>query len=281
MPDENQRRIDLADRIGEIYRNRGEARAMLLTGSVARGEADESSDIDFSIYYDELPPLERLKEVRTLVGGSEYVMFFGSHEEGGIVESYHIDGIRHDFAHTSIAEWEKNMDTVLVDHAVDSPMQKAISGILDGRALFGHEHIARWKERAADYPDALAEAMVRHHMKFRPASVIDRYAARRDDTLFLHELYIETINKVLGTMLGLNRIYHWGEYKRIDSFIGAMRVAPDDLAGRIRRVLRGEQDASLGELDLLVMETFDLIDRHMPHIDTSERRERYLLPFSP
>lgn len=280
MTDENQRRIALAERIGELYENRAGTRAMLLTGSVARGEADESSDIDFSIYYDELPPLEILKEVRGIVGGSEYVMFFGSHEEGGIVESYHIDGIRHDFGHTSIAEWEKNMNEVLVDHKIDSPMQKALSGLLDGRALFGAGLIGNWKERAAAYPDALAEAMVRENMKFRPATVIDRYAVRRNDTLFLHELYIETINRILGTMLGLNRIYHWGEYKRIDRFIGEMSIAPADLADRIRRVLRGEPEASLRALDRLVEETFDLIDRHMPHIDTTERRNRYLLPFS-
>lgn len=279
MQSENQRRLALAERIGEVYRHRDGVRAMLLTGSVARDEADESSDLDFGIYYQELPPLEVLKEVRTMVGGSEYVMFFGSHEEGGIVESYYIDGVRHDFAHSSIAEWEKKMDEVLVELKIDSPMQKALSGLLDGRALFGAELIDAWKERIAAYPDALAETMVRENMKFRPAYVIDRYAARRGDTLFLHELYIETLRKILGVLLGLNRLYHWGEYKRQEKFLGGMKIAPKNLSERIDQVLREEQATALRILDRLVEDTFDLVDRHMPHIDTAERRNRYLLPF--
>ena len=279
MSSENQRRLLLAERIGEVYRQRDGVLAMLLTGSVARGEADESSDLDLCIYYQELPPLEVLKEVRQIVGGSEYVMFFGSHEEGGIVESYHIDGVRHDFAHTSVAEWEKNMDEVLVEHKIDSPMQKALSGLLDGRALFGDDLIEVWKRRAADYPDALAEAMVRENMKFRPGHVIERYAARRGDLLFLHELYIETIRKILGVMLGLNRIYHWGEYKRMQTFLGEMKIAPENLAVRIDRVLREQPSTALPILDRLVGETFDLVDAFMPQIDTTERRERYLRAF--
>src|SRR5262249_18535185 len=98
---------------------------------------------------------------------------------------YYIAGIKHDFAHATIRQWETDMDEVLVHHKVDSPMQKALSGLLEAIPLHGGELIARWQARAAADPDTLAEAMVKAHLRFYPPSVVGEMARAGGDLLWL------------------------------------------------------------------------------------------------
>jgi hypothetical protein len=278
MTPDSLSRIESARRMASIFARHPNVRAVMVTGSSAEGDADASSDVDMTVYYDTLPPETEIQKTRREVGGSEYAMYFGSVDEGGLVESYWIDGVRHDFAHVAIDRWEKDMGEVLIEHKVDSPMQKALSGTLIGIPLYGDELIARWKERAAAYPDELAAEMVRTHLRFRPRWVLPQLAFDRDDFLFLSEELVAAVRNILGVLLGLNRVYHWGEYKRLDRFIEReLRVTPVDLHARLRVVLGPDRAAALAELDVLIEETFVHVEAIMPELreEVEARRQRY------
>jgi hypothetical protein len=275
---ESLTRIESARRMAAIIAEHPRVRAVMVSGSCALGQADAWSDVDMSVYYDELPPEEEIQRTRTRVGGSEYAMYFGSVEEGGLVESYWIDGVRHDFGHVSIAQWEKDMDEVLVAHTVDSPMQKALSGTLIAIPLYGAEYIERWQARAAQYPPKLAVAMVRHHLRFRPRWVLPQLAIERDDFHFLYEELVAAERNILGVLLGLNRVYHWGEYKRLERFIAdELPIAPVDLHARLRAILTGNRAEAPAVLDALIEETFALVEATMPELaeEVATRRGKY------
>jgi hypothetical protein len=274
----NERRLALARRMASICASYPGVRAIALTGSVARGEADDASDIDLLLYYDELPTEEEVQATRLQVGGSERIFFLGDPKEGSFAESYAVDGVKHDFAHATIATWERDMDVVLEQHECDSPMQKALSGILDAVALHGAELLGGWKARAARYPDALAEAMVKRHLRFYPPWVPEKHAADRDDLLFLYEILTEAERNILGVLMGLNRVYHWGEYKRMDSFLARLPIAPVNLSSRLKAILRAEPHTAVQQLGSLIDETFALVETHMPNVNVAEVRQRYQRP---
>jgi hypothetical protein len=279
---ESLARIESARRMAAILAEHPSVRAVMVTGSVAEGLADAVSDVDMTVYYDALPPEEEIHRTRTRVGGSEYVMYFGSVEEGGIVESYWIDGVRHDFAHVTIEGWERDIEEVLTKHPTDTPLQKALAGTLIGIPLHGAELIARWKERIARYPHGLALAMVRAHLRFRPRWVLPQLAFERGDTLFLQEELVAAVRNILGVLLGINRVYHWGEYKRLEHVIAtSLPTAPTDLHARLETVLGADRHLALAELDLLIEELFALVGRTLPELapDVADKRTRYLRPY--
>jgi|SRR5579871_5182847 len=278
MTKASERRLELARQMAAVYAQKPEVRAMLVTGSVAEGLADDTSDIDMALYYEELPSQEEVGTTREQVGGSERIFFVTDPNGGGYVESYYREGIKHDFAHMKIAAWERDMAEVLEKHNLDSPMQKVLSGVLDSVPLLGEDLIAAWKNVIAAYPDTLAEAMVARHLKFYPPWVPEKMALGRGDLLFLYEIFVEAEKNILGILLGLNRIYHWGEYKRMDVFLGKMKIAPQDLSARLKQVLRDDPAIAVQKLDALIEETFALVERHMPQVSVEAARKRYRLP---
>ena len=52
------------------------AKAAMVTGPTATGQADFYSDVEMFIYYDELPPKEQLQQARHLNNGSEPILTF-------------------------------------------------------------------------------------------------------------------------------------------------------------------------------------------------------------
>lgn len=275
----NQKRVELAQRMADIFAQHPHAKAMALTGSVAMGVADDVSDVDMAVYYAPAPPTRvELEEVRQRLGGTDWIFFLGDPEEGGCAVSFAVEGVKCDFAHASITRWEANMDEVMTLHDADSPMQKALAGILDAVPLFGEAYIARWQERAARYPDALAEAMVRKHLKFYPPWVTERMTYTRGDLLFLYEIFAEAGKNILGILMGLNRRYHWGEYKHTDTLIAGLNIAPVQLFERLQRVLRDEPERAARELHTLIEDVLALVQEHLPHLDITENVQRYRRP---
>jgi hypothetical protein len=123
--------IALARPMAQVYAGLPQAKAVMITGSVAEGISDFYSDIDLTAYYDELPSEEELAAARQQSGGAERIWQIGDRGEGSFAEAYVVRGIEVQIGHATIAAWERDMATVLEQLEVTSPLQKALSGILD------------------------------------------------------------------------------------------------------------------------------------------------------
>jgi len=262
----------LVHKVCQPYISMPETKAVLSIGSVSYAIVDEYSDVDIAIYYDELPSEEALAQAMRTNGAENLNWCLGDREEGGIVESYYVYGVECQFAHTTLAAMERDMNSVLVDLDVATPLQKALSGVLAGEPIIGEDLIRQFKARASDYPHALRVAMVNKFFNFQPWWALEARLAVRDTKLWRSQAMMEGAQNLLGTLAGLNRLYYSTfQFKRMSAFIDHMSLKPKDLEKRLLIVIEGGTEAPL-MLRELVSETGDLVEEHLPEASTVAAR---------
>jgi predicted nucleotidyltransferase len=280
MNEASEQRLAIAKRNAATYLAIPNVRAIGIAGSVARRQADAYSDIDMSIYYKELPSDEELKAAYQQNQGLDHRVYFDERESGALVEQYFVQGIKCDLAHLTVKRFECDIEMLLEECDPDNPLLKVLEGIVDMVPLQGAELIEQWKSKVANYPDKLAQAMVRKHLNFRPLWLLKNYGIERDDVLFVHEELIVATKNIIGVLLGLNRFYHpinAAPFKGMDKFIQKMSIAPHDLATRLKQIFREEPNIAIKQLGELIEETFDLVEKQMPEVDTTEAKKQYTL----
>ncbi|MBH8553111.1 hypothetical protein I8751_12175 [Nostocaceae cyanobacterium CENA357] len=275
MTDKTQYLLKLVKRNVKAYITNPKTKAVMITGSVAEGLCDEYSDCDVMLYYDELPSEKELHLARQQNQGSELIEVLGDRSEGAFGESFLVNGVECQFTHATIAQWEKEISTILEEFDVQSPIMKAMSGTLVGIPLYGETLIQHWKAKVANYPDGLAQKMVEHYLKFVPIWGIQSKLAKRDTTLWYYQILVESAQNLLGVLSGLNCLYYSTfQFKRMSRFIEQMKIAPENLASRLEGMFRHEASVAVDELEALVRETVELVEIHIQRVDTSEARRR-------
>lgn len=274
MTDRNQYLLELAKRIAKVYIANPKTKAAMITGSVAEGLCDEYSDCEIILYYDELPSEEELRLARQQNQGSEPLWSLGNLQEGSFGESYLVNGVEFQVGHETIANWEKEISTILEEFDL-SPMMKAMTGILIGVPLYGEPLIQQWKVRIANYPDGLAQRMVEHYLKFFAIWGMQEKLATRDTTLWYYQILVESVQNILGVLSGLNRLYYTTfQFKRMNRFITQMEIAPDNIADRLEGLFHQAAPVAVNELEALVRETVELVEIHMPQVDTTSAKQK-------
>ncbi len=275
MNDASQYLLALAKQNIQAYIAHPEAKAAMVTGSTATGQADFYSDVEMFIYYDRLPSREQLQLARQQNRGSEPIRIIDGYSEGFFGEFYFIDGVEFQIGNVTIAFWERDMATVLQEIDIINSPQKALSGMLDCIPLYGEELISQWKRKIANYPDALAIAMVKKHLDFFPIWALQEHLATRDTTLFQHQIRLTAGQNLLGVLAGLNRLYYSTfQFKRMRQFIEQMKIAPENLYMRLESLYHQEPLSAANQLKELVAETVELVELHLPEIETSKVRQQ-------
>jgi hypothetical protein len=267
--------LDLARRIADAYITLPGLRAFMVTGSTAEASSDFYSDLDMTAYYDVLPSEEAFAAARTSLGGSERVWLIGDRAEGGFAEAFVLEGIECQIGHITIETWAREMAEVLEKLNVDTPLHKAMEGTVKCIALYGEPLIEEWKAKLRAYPDALGRAMVERHLRFPAVWLIHDRLAVRDATIWHYQALVELAHNLLAVLAGLNRRYFTTfQFKGLRSFAQALSISPEKLADRIELLFGQDRRAAVDEAESLVRETLDLVDRHMPEVDTSGSRRR-------
>lgn len=276
MNEASQYLLALAKKSIQAYIAHPQAKAAMVTGSTATGQADYYSDVEMFIYYDELPSKEELQLARQQNQGSEPNLTFEDEEQRFFGEFYYIDEVQFQIGNSTIKFWEEEeMATVFEKLDVTSPAQKALSGMLDCIPVYGEELISNWQRQIANYPDALALAMVEHHLDFSPIWAVRELLATRDTTLFQHQLRLKAGHNLLGVLAGLNRLYYSTfQFKRMRQFIEQMSIAPKNLYVRLESLYHTKPLAAASQLKELIAETVELVELHLPEIDTSKVRQQ-------
>jgi nucleotidyltransferase-like protein len=211
----NQVRLKLAEDNVAVYAANPKVKAVLITGSVARGYADDNSDIDTLILYETLPSQEEFDQVCADAKASGGGFLGGTSAEGFAVYAY-AQGIKCDFAHGPVELEERRIATMLDKPDLDPINHIILSGLLDAIPLHGRAWFEPWRAKLKnEYPPALAEMMVQKHLSFQPRWVLDKMGVDRSERLFLYESYLAAVENILGVLYGLNRRYHPGKLKGV------------------------------------------------------------------
>lgn len=272
MNDQTARRQVLAARIAETFAAHTPAVAAALVGSTARGANDRYSDIDMTMFYKKMPSIARLRAAREALGATSWGLLGGVEGEAEFAESFVVDGVECQVGHADIATFETLMADVLERGDTDHDKHTVMGGIAEAMPLLGAERVEAWRARAGTYPDALAEAMVRDHLKFRPRWFMEHRIDGRDTFLIHYRLLERFSRNILGILLGLNRLYPEHDFKRMGLLIERMPHRPIDLDRRLRRMFQSEYVRALDVLYPLVEETLVLVGTHMPQIDLAPAR---------
>jgi hypothetical protein len=245
-----------------------------ITGSSAEGHSDEFSDLDMTVYYDALPPEAQIRAVRETVGGGPLIWTMGDPNDGDFAEAFRVREIEVQIGHITVSRWEAEIERTLRGEEPASPQHKAMSGTLVSTAVFGEPLLQRWQSQLREYPDVLAVAMVKHHLKFFGVWAVYERLARRDANLWIRQSMVESSFNILGALAGLNRKYFTSfQFKRMRAFVDSLDLAPTSLSNRLDALWTSDLRSALTDLRALVLETTELIEREMPTIDTTAARK--------
>ncbi len=260
----------LAERYAGGYGHLPGVRAVLLSGSVARGIADRYSDIELMVFWDRAPR-ERLRRLAAEAGGgalaARHPYDRDNHEWADDVL---VCGVEIQVSHRTVPGTERWLADVLERASPDLVKQDLIALIRMAVVLHGDGLVAGWRQRTDRYPQQLALAMVQAHLDFRSARQ-RRKLLDRGELLPLYEDLTATVRNVLLVLLGLNQIYfpHLG-FKWMHRLAAEFALAPADLPSRLDAVLTAAPATAVPVADALVADTLTLIAEHLPQAGAAQ-----------
>jgi hypothetical protein len=264
---------ELARRITAAYLRHMTLSGAILTGSGARGDADRYSDLDLLLYAEEVPPADAPAAAQRELGAGPAAVLL-AHGPNGFLDQFPLVGVQCQVGVIPIGDVEDELDGLLVDHeGLDTPVAKIATGLLEGIPLHGADLIARLRARAADYPQGLREAMVRHWWRFFPLWYHEPSLAARDAPLWRQEELVNAAYALIGTLAGVNSLYFARfEFKRQRAFLDKLALAPPRFADRLESLFTLPPAEAVVELGALVLETQAIVQRELPGVDVTLRR---------
>jgi hypothetical protein len=260
----------LAEGFAVGYRGLPGVRAVLLTGSVARGLADRYSDVELAVFWDD-PPSDGLRRQAAQVGGGVLVACHEHDEDNDEwADDVLVSGVEVQASHRTVAATERWLADVTTGFDPDLVKQDLIALIRYGVPLHGADLIRSWQRRTADYPPALGLAMVRAHLDFRSAWQ-RRKLLDRGELVPLYADLVDTARNVVLVLLGLNRVYfpHLG-FKWIPRLVDELTDAPAELAARLDAVFTAQPHEAVRTADALIEETLRLVRSRLPQAGAAE-----------
>jgi hypothetical protein len=252
----------------------------VLGGSVAQGVADRWSDIDTIVYWDEIDR-DWLETPRAAAAGERFTWL--EHYPGNAcLEQYRFGTVKADVAHVRLGWLDELIDGVLSGEDTDTTSLDVLRGVEESIVLFGEERYEPFRARVLDFPDALRSSLVEANLTFTPSWIYDGMGRDRGDLLVFYEYVLATVRAVVGVLAGLNRVYVAPEkLKRVGAVVARMELTPPDAARRLDAILDLPREQVKPELDDLVARTLDLVDEHLPEVDTTRCRRRWSLRAEP
>ena len=265
------RRLQIARRAATAYRANDAVAAVLVAGSVARGLADDASDIELDVYWSR-PPSEQ--ERQAAVEGAGWHRVYAEEDDHEWADGLMVDGVKIDVSGFVTSTIDDYLDRATRGDT-EAELQVRITALLDGVVVHGEPVIDAWRSRCRPYPEALARAMVEHGLDLRPQERLEMLAAR-DDVVLLHRDLADGVQGVLDALFGANRVYAPHPFhKWLEWEVTLLAQQPDDLVARIRSLLVAEPAPAAATLGALVHDTFDLAARLVPEADLEPLRTAY------
>lgn len=267
-------RLDVARHIAAAYEDNPRLRAVIAGGSTARGQADEYSDLEIGVFWDDLPTeAERAAAIQKSGGDLhglnppdgiylEDCFFIGrdlrdTPKSGQLVELSHIRA----------ADLEQIVSGLATHPAADPDTLNVLSGLVDGQPLAGTSWIADLAAKARDYPEALQTAVIGRHAAIEHFWRWQMLVARGSQSGPLQAHFWSVQQRMLQCLLAVNRRYPIGD-KFLKSLIDRCRISPPDFARRFLTVQTLPASRAAEELQALMHETYDLIGQRVPSLAT-------------
>jgi hypothetical protein len=249
-----------------------DGQCVILCGSAAAPWADRASDIDLYVFtdsserdgHDWQPPLDNAAKV-----------FADRSQRGGWFSRWSLSGVVMDVEWVPRSFVDRVLGDVVRCNDVDPEKQQTIRGLIDCQVLSGRSVHAAWLEAICPYPDALAVAMVRRHLRLRDLVRIRARTLDRGDTLAFYAQASAVMLDLVGMLAGVNR-YYLGvspdRAKWLPLHLNRMPCKPPNMTVRVDRGLRKPSEDNLADLNCLGEEVLTIVEGAFPQLWTRHVR---------
>lgn len=268
-----QWRRALARRLAAQLQHFDTVQAIALIGSVAVGYADAYSDLELLVLCDHAPDAALRDAIRRHLGADlRYPStIFPSYDY-----ALRIAGVPVDLWYTTATAEQAVIATVLDDGNLDLVANNRLALLAACVPLHGAALLARFKQRAAVYPDALALRFLEAYLPQCDLRNLNLAAQRDNPTTFVR-LLSELQCSLFVVLLALNRVY-FPTFKWMYPTLDRLTTTPDRLGERFRQMLVAPPPQAAAELKAVMDETLRLIAAQYPRLDTAEVRYRLNQP---
>lgn len=263
----SQRLVHQAQQI--VYKAPAEALEIILDGSVARGIADQFSDIELEFFSEQVPPVENI------IAWMQSAGFTGKpllriNEVGQTLLNCHYGGVRVELSWSSFKheaeQLEGIMDRLGGPQFINEPYKW--SGAV---SLRNGPHIEQWKALFSQYPGAVCDQYIQpilHEWRSSlndPIDTLGRWkdAYRRAWFYLLKTHWIDVL-PLLRVIFAYNRVWEpVAKWWHIPA--ATLTHQPRNLIDRVNLIItHPDPVARVNELSLLQIETLELIQADYP-----------------
>jgi hypothetical protein len=236
-------------------------KAIVIAGSVARGYADEYSDIEIPIFWDALPD----DATRHAVVDALNAKFLHAYDGPAHEDQLLIDGVQVDLWDIAVTHQEEKLEGVLHEHLFDLGSLNALDTVRSCIPLFGQDLVQEWKLRAQEFPDDLALKIVQEHIAAFSIGELFILAHRKNPTAFYSRLSFLQQEAFL-VLLALNHRY-FPTFKWLYQALAAMEIKPPSIDRRFRQAYETPYLEAAADTRLLLEEIAHLVEVQFPQVD--------------
>lgn len=159
---------------------------------------------------------------------------------------------------------------MIISYDTDLDKQCIVAAVYNGIPLSGDIVINRMKEKVRHYPNELSVAMIKENIFLGNRWNNREALLKRKDWLMLYKVMIDVQTKIMGMLFGLNRQYvHHPAFKWQRHTLRSMEIAPKNITNRLENIFLGHPKDSIRELEEIIKELYEIIQREHPEIDLS------------
>ena len=269
--------VKLARFVTDAYAENANVRAVIVAGSVARGCADEYSDVEIGVFWENPPSDKERMEAISRIGGDLWT--FDNYDGAKASEHVGLSGFTVGSTRYSgtlmVAPNHMTIDTAeewiraLIDDLDTTSRNYVLAAAIDqGVPLHGHVLVDRWKEKVATFPLRLAVKLVQQNLWLGPWFNWVAYVRRADHlVLAQHKVWMQ--QRIVDLLAALNREYVPSpEYKWVERFIDGLQVKPRNCSQRLKATfLNDDVSEAMRNLVQLGQEVIDLVEEHLPEVN--------------
>lgn len=252
----------------------------LIGGSVAKGWADDYSDIEIGLFYTSLPSLSDRQEMVKRTAGTDAT--FSKPDGNGLITDYfYVDGLQVDLWHCSeevIDGFIRCIDTAPLTNAI----QETLWVIQNGMVLKTSSQLIQWRNDL-HFPLKKRQEVVALHLAAITSPDLKLYAHRQD--LPIYYGLISGIQKRMGLLLfALNGMFSV-DYKSLEQSLKGLPIQPENCWQRFEAIYKAPFLEGAEMMESLIADTVTLVKHHMPEVSIEKkhafdgyRRRRWVGP---
>jgi predicted nucleotidyltransferase len=242
--------------------------AIVVGGSVARGYADEYSDLEIINFWSTLPNDTTRNRIVDDLQGRFLFGYDGPAREDQLI----IHGLQVDLWHISVSHQESTIDRVLNHYQSDLGSLNAMDTVRNCIPLFGEKLVKSWKDQAAQYPQQLVEKIVSEHTESFRVDYLMQFEDRNNPTGFYSQLSFLQQEAFL-VLLALNQMY-FPTFKWLYVTLEKMQLKPVSIAGRFQQAYEVPHDSAISGTRQILEEITQLVEDQLPDYDSKPVRRR-------